>query len=295
MTLDNRNEPHGVAGELHEVTLDGCRLRYCEAGRGDPLILLHGYPQNHLTWRHQIGPLSAHRRVIAPDWLGWGESGRSLTLSCDYDVEVARLGRLLDALDLTRVDLAGHDYGGFLGLGFMIENPDRVSRFAILNSRAHRTFPAPYYQLFGLLGVLGRHRPLREVLTRLPIRGMNRIGLARYVRKGCFDRNTLRQYLGWMDTREGRRWFAHYFADYDVHIRSDLGKALASIHCPTAVIWGDRDSAIPFTIAEDLARRIPDAKLVRILGADHYVMEERPDEVTVALTTWLGADAGGDR
>lgn len=278
------------AGRLGELTLDGCRLRYVEAGRGDPLILLHGYPQSHLTWRHQIGPLSAKRRVIAPDWLGWGESARSLTRSCNYDVEVARLGRLLDALDLTRVDIAGHDYGGFLGLGFVIEHPDRVGRFAILNSRAHRTFPAPYYQLFALLGILGRRRPLREILTRLPIGGMNRIAMAKYARLGCFDRTALGHYLGWMDTREGRQWFAHYFADYDVHIRPDLDQGLASIRCPTAVIWGDKDPAIPFAIAEDLARRIPDATLVRIRGADHYVMEERPDDVTAALTAWLGGD-----
>ncbi|MBB4685743.1 alpha/beta fold hydrolase [Amycolatopsis jiangsuensis] len=276
------------SGTTRELTLDGCRLRYREAGRGEPLLLLHGYPQSHLTWRHQIGSLAARRRVIAPDWPGWGASGRSRALGCEYDVEVARLGRLLDALGLDRVDLAGHDYGGFLGLGFVLGHPERIGRFAILNSRAHRTFPAPYYQLFGLLGILGRRPVLRELLARLPIGGMNRIALARYVRKDCFDHATLGHYLGWLDTREGRRWFAHYFAGYDVRPRPELDAGLSSIRCPTTVIWGDQDPATPFAIGEDLARRIPGATLVRIRGADHYVMEERPDEVTAALTTWLG-------
>ncbi|MFQ6228647.1 alpha/beta fold hydrolase [Nocardia sp. NPDC002869] len=89
---------------------------YAAAGSGDPLVLLHGWPQSHAAWREQIGPLSDSRRVIAPDWLGWGASARDTALPCDYDSEVDRLARMLDALALDRVDLACHDYGGFLGL-----------------------------------------------------------------------------------------------------------------------------------------------------------------------------------
>ncbi|RDI55174.1 alpha/beta fold hydrolase [Nocardia mexicana] len=53
------------------------------------------------------------------------------------------------------------------------------------------------------------------------------------------------------------------------------------------IVWGDRDQPCPLGIAEDLARKIPQATLVRIRGADHYVMEERPKEVTEALRAWL--------
>lgn len=117
----------------YETTLDSARLRYAAAGFGDPLVLLHGWPQSHRAWRGQTGPLSESRRVIAPDWLGWGGSARDTALPCDYDSEVDRLARLLDALGLDHVDLACHDYGGFLGLGLVQRHPGRVRRLAILN------------------------------------------------------------------------------------------------------------------------------------------------------------------
>ncbi len=59
--------------------------------------------------------------------------------------------------------------------------------------------------------------------------------------------------------------------------------------CPTAVIWGDPDAYIPFETARELADRITGATLTRLRGGDHYIMEERPDEVTAALLELLGS------
>ena len=125
------------------------------------------------------------------------------------------------------------------------------------------------------------------MLLTQPIGDIHRRLLKRYVRKGCFDAVQLDRYVGWMDYTEGRRWFAHFFAGYSVRVRPELTVGLPSITCPTAVIWGDSDSYCPLATAEELAVSIPRAALTRIAGADHYVMEERPDEVTQALQRWL--------
>lgn len=95
------------------VMVDGARVACWESGPsdGEPVLLLHGYPASHDCWRHQVPELSREHRVIAPDLLGWGRSDRPLGLRFDYATEVARLGRLLDALDCPSVNLAGHDYG----------------------------------------------------------------------------------------------------------------------------------------------------------------------------------------
>jgi len=279
-----------AAPELKETTVDGARLCYAEAGTGDPLVLLHGWPESHRAWQHQIGPLSARRRVLAPDWLGWGDSARDTALSCDYDSEVDRIARMFDALGVDRVDLACHDYGGFLGLGFVQRHPDRVRRLAILNSRAHRTFTPPYRLLFGAFTVGSRHRPTRRLLATPPVYLVHRIGLARYLRNGSFDREQLACYLEVLRTPEGRRWYTHFWSGYEVRVRPELGARLTEITCPTTVIWGSRDPAIPMRTAEELADRIPDAELVRV-DADHFLMEEQPDEVTAALLRWLNRPA----
>jgi pimeloyl-ACP methyl ester carboxylesterase len=272
---------------LRESTVDGFRIRYVDVGGGEPVVLLHGYPQDHRCWRHQIAALSRRYRVIAPDWLGWGTSERSLQHVPEYSIEVARISMFLGALGLERVNLIAHDYGGFLGLGFVTAHPKRVLRFGILNSRAHRTFSRLTYPLFALQCFMARRRGLRGLLERLPMGPIHRAMLAPYVRKGCFDRALLDAYVGWLDTFEGRRWLAHYFAHYDPRPRAELDRGLGAIRMPTAVIWGDRDPYLPFSIAEDLGARIAGATVVRLRGADHYPMEERPDDVTRALEVLL--------
>lgn len=105
----------GHMGSSRTILVDGTRLAYVASGPEDAevVVLLHGYVGSHLTWRHQIAPLSQRYRVIALDWFGWGNSERNPELAYDYDTEVARLTRVFDALGVTRATLVGHDYGGF--------------------------------------------------------------------------------------------------------------------------------------------------------------------------------------
>lgn len=90
-----------------------------------------------------------------------------------------------------------------------------------------------------------------------------------------------------MDTPAGRRTFVEFFRNYHVPAIRELAAGLEQITCPTAVIWGDRDRYIPFATARQLADRIPGATLTRLTGADHYVMEEQPQEVTAAILDLL--------
>ncbi|MEU4311321.1 alpha/beta hydrolase [Nocardia sp. NPDC024068] len=286
MTIEPTGYGTGSDPALHEATVDGARLCYATAGSGDPLVLLHGWPESHRAWRHQIGPLSTTRQVIAPDWFGWGGSARDTALSCDYDSEVDRIARMFDALGLERVDLACHDYGGFLGLGFVQRHPGRVRRLALLNSRAHGTFTTPYRLLFGTFTVAARHRATRRLVTTAAIHRIHRWGLAGYLRNGTFDPPELDRCLAFLRTPEGRRWYAHFWSGYEVRVRPELGARLREIACPTTVIWGTREPAIPFATAEGLVAGIPGAELVRV-DADHFLMEQCPGPVTAALRDWL--------
>lgn len=282
--------PHPIAASLpprRDVHVANTRLSIIDEGEGEAVLLLHGYPQSLLTWRHQIPTLATRARVIAPDWFGWGLSERGFATPARYWDEVGRIGLLLDALDVERCTLVGHDYGGFLGLGFAIRNPDRVERLSIINSRAHRTFPQPTYMQFAILCAMARVPGLRQLVHLVPLGRLNKALLQRHVRQGCFDNALLDHYVGWMDTPEGRRWVAHFFRYYQMPARRDLDLAVDRIACPTTIIWGDKDPYCPVEIGRDLAARIPGARMVPIKGADHYVMEERPDEVLAALTSFL--------
>jgi cis-3-alkyl-4-acyloxetan-2-one decarboxylase len=274
---------------LQSVQVDGVRLAYREAGSRDhePVVLVHGYPANHRCWRHQIPVLAQSHRVLAVDLIGWGNSERPLSLAFDYDTEVARLGRALDALGLEQVNLFGHDYGAFLLLGFAQRHPHRVRRLAILNSRAQGTFVPRWYATFALAGLLGGTPGLRTLAERLPLGAINRRGMAALVSDGTLEPALLDDYVGWMADREGARWLLHFFADYSVRRRPELRDGLRRIGCPTAVVWGRLDRYLRTAIAQELATEIPNAELTMIDDAGHFVMEERPSAVTDALIRLL--------
>ncbi|HTY34521.1 alpha/beta hydrolase [Mycobacterium sp.] len=266
--------------------VDGRRVFGAAAGSGELVLLLHGYPQSALCWRHQIPALARSHHVVAPDWPGFGRSDPPSTPPT-FDNEIDRIERFARQLGWQRFNLCAHDYGGFIGLGYAIRHPDRVQRLALLNTRAHGIF-RPWFYRFSL----GQHRiatnpVLSATARRLPLATLHHVALARYRKLGCFDTAVEAEYLAWMDTPQGRRTFWEFFAHYPVPAVGWLADGLATVRCPVAVIWGDRDPYIPFDTARELADRIPHATLTRVRGADHYVMEERPREVTDALVHLL--------
>ncbi|MFC5213373.1 alpha/beta fold hydrolase [Streptomyces coerulescens] len=284
--------PGAAAIRAGSVVVDGARVAYWESGPADrePVLLLHGYPADHRCWRHQIPALARANRVIAPDLLGWGQSARPLHLRFDYDTEVARVGRLLDALGIDAVNLFGHDYGGFLALGLTQAHPDRVRRLAVLNSRAQASFVPRWYVAFGLVTLAGRTPALRALTARLPLGALHRRSLGALVRDGHVDDDLLDSYVRWMDTPEGRRWLVHFFGDYRVTARPELRRRLGEIRCPTAIVWGRRDRYLNSAIAVELAERVPRAELTVLDGADHWVMDQCPAQVTAALERLLARE-----
>jgi cis-3-alkyl-4-acyloxetan-2-one decarboxylase len=287
----NGSAPRDVVAELPQrqtVSVRGSRLAYTEMGSGEPVLLLHGYPANGLCWRHQILALSKSHRVIAPDWFGFGASERRFDTQPTYDFEVERIGWLIDAFELNQANVVGHDYGGYLGLGFAARHPKRVTRLGVLNCRGHRTFPQPTYAQFAVLCAAARTPVFRALLQCVPFHTANKILLARYAKAGGpMAQGMLESYVEWMKPREGRRWVAHFFRFYEMPANKDLAAQLVDIQCPTHIIWGDSDPYCPLGIAEELLEAIPGATLTRLKGADHFVPEERPEAVNQGLTALL--------
>jgi pimeloyl-ACP methyl ester carboxylesterase len=122
--------PHVDGVSHHFTTVNGIRIHYAEAGSGDPVVLLHGWPQHWWSWRHLIGPLAEHYRVICPDLrgLGWSEAPR--TGYSVWDLTADLIG-LLDKLGLDGgVRLAGHDWGSLAAYQAALDQPERFERLA---------------------------------------------------------------------------------------------------------------------------------------------------------------------
>jgi pimeloyl-ACP methyl ester carboxylesterase len=117
----------------HTRHVNGVRLHYVLAGSGDPIVLLHGWPQTWFAWRHVIPVLARHHTVIAPDMRGFGASQKP---DDGYDkVTVARdVHALVHALGHDRIFLVGHDMGGQVAYPYAAMWPQEVRALVYIES-----------------------------------------------------------------------------------------------------------------------------------------------------------------
>jgi pimeloyl-ACP methyl ester carboxylesterase len=129
----NRPLPQLPGVEHRFVDAAGIRMHVAEAGAGDPLVLLHGWPQHWWMWRELIPPLAERYRVIAPDLRGFGWSDAP---PGPYDKHrfAADVLALLGVLEVDRFRLAGHDWGGMAGFELCLRQPERVERYLALGT-----------------------------------------------------------------------------------------------------------------------------------------------------------------
>ena len=274
--------PHVAGVDHRDVIVGGVRLHVAEAGAGEPLVLLHGWPQHWWHWRHVMGPFAERYRVIAPDWrgLGWSEApdaGWSV-----WDLRDEFLG-LLDALGLERVRVVGQDWGNLVGYLAAFDQPERIERFVALGGihpwSATGSTPLIYlrpWHIYLLASPAGRSLARPHALPAFVLRHWRGRGsyseeeIATYVRQ--FGRAgtlvaTARRYRSIL-TRE----VPHF-----VRRHRDL-----RLTVPTLALDGDAD---PLTagVPDSWRRFADDMRWVVLRGVGHFPAEEAVEE-TVAHT-----------
>ncbi len=125
--------PH-VPGVTHRfVNVRGVGLHVAEAGSGDPVVLLHSFPQHWYAWRHVVPLLSGRYRLICPDWRGFGWS-EAPPRGYDTASRAGDILALMDALGLSRARLIAHDWGAHAAFRLALQAPERVSHLLALNA-----------------------------------------------------------------------------------------------------------------------------------------------------------------
>src|SRR3954451_21956114 len=130
MRLEDLPPVRGVAHRFVEA--NGVRLHVAEAGSGPPVLLVPGWPQHWWAWRKVIPTLAERYRVLAIDLRGWGWSdappGRYEKQTFADD-----LLALLDAEEIEKVSIIGHDWGGYASFLLAMDHPDRVAGLTVLD------------------------------------------------------------------------------------------------------------------------------------------------------------------
>jgi pimeloyl-ACP methyl ester carboxylesterase len=247
-------------------------LGYDEAGEGDVLLLVHGFPIDRRIWGAQLAGLSGLRRVVAPDLRGRGKSPAEVT---DWTIEelAEDLADTIRSLGVESVDLGGISMGGYIAFALLRAHPELVRSLILVSTRAGQD--APEYKT-------GRE------MTAERARKFGTRALAESMIDKLLTPNATREVrdrvLEMFDSVPGDASAADSIAMRD---RADSTPMLASISIPTLVIQGKEEALLPAGSGQALADAIPGANLETVPGAGHFAPIENPEDFNAPVRTFL--------
>ena len=256
-----------------QMLIDGAKMYVHTSGRGDPIVLLHGFPFNANLWRAQIAALQKTHFVIAPDLRGMGKSD---VTSGPYLMEALAgdLAAMMDELRIESATIVGHSLGGYVALAFARMFTERVNRLALVTSRVYADAPetlqnreilatrvqsegiAPLWESYG--------NSLFAKATEPAVRG--------FAREMAFDTNP----LGAAAMMRG------------MALRVDSSDLLPELRMPVLIVAGAHDTIAPVPEARAVVDALEDADLAVFEQSAHLPMLEEPERCGELLTAFAG-------
>jgi pimeloyl-ACP methyl ester carboxylesterase len=277
--------------EARFMEVAGIRLHYVDEGPRDanPLLFVHGNPTWSYLWRKPIAALSGKgQRCVAFDHMGFGRSYKPPHLAA-YTLRrhVDNMLAFVDALDLREVTLVAHDWGGPIGLGAMLEAPERLRALVLMNTWAWElpSFLPPFLREFRTEG-LGEILALGGNLFVESIPG----GMARRdPDPAMMDayRAPFPDYWSRVGTLAFQREIPLTERDPSAPLMASIHERLPRIDGPKLLVWGMRDPVFQPVFLEQWRELLPDAEVDEIQDASHFLVEDQPEAVTAAIEGFL--------
>ncbi len=272
--------------------VDGAELSVLEAGRGEPLVLLHGIPTGAELWREVLLKLAARgARAFAPDLPGYGHTRAPTTADHSLAGTARLVARWIEAAGLAPAWLVGHDSGGAVAQLLAVDHPDTVCRLTLVNSITDGSWPAPRARISTQLARLGAFRPAARLglvpnpLMRWQVR--RALGPGSHVSEEVLDR------VVWDDkftSPRGRAAFQRHLAALTAADTAVLDPALSSLTLPVQIVWGLEDPFQRWTTAgRRLRELLPEAHVDRLETCGHFPPLECPEALVTILLDWRAA------
>ena len=138
-SLEEQQLMEGISFEIDNVTfshhmasVNGIQLHYVIGGKGDPVVLLHGWPQTWYEWRHVMPALAENYTVIVPDLRGLGDSSKPAT-GYDGNTTAEDIYQLVNQLGFNEIFLVGHDVGAQTAYSYAVDHPNNVTKMVIMD------------------------------------------------------------------------------------------------------------------------------------------------------------------
>lgn len=272
------------------LSTNGIRLHTALAGPedGEPVFLLHGFPEAWFGWEAQIGPLAeAGFRVIVPDQRGYNLSNKPKGVS-NYVMDILALDilGLADELEYQRFHLAGHDFGAIVSWNLAKNFNSRLKSLVIANVpypavmldylRSHpsqmlKSWYALFFQLPQLPELIIRANSWKFLISAMPT-DLTEAERDRY-REAWSQPNAMTGMINWYRALMRQR-------------RQTAGSS--QIQVPTLILWGQQDPHISYEMAPLSAEFCENGRLITFEDATHWVLHDKPAEVSELMIEHFG-------
>ena len=295
--------------EFRDVALrTGVRLNVALAGdpASAPVILLHGFPESHRTWREVAPHLADEFYLIMPDQRGFAGSDRPQEVD-DYksDSLVDDIFALVDALDLPEFALVGHDWGGAISWSAALRDDARLKRLAIINAphpvifqkslieNSDQRAASQYISAF-------RSRMFEKAAKAMGYEALFEKSFSRHVDLGIIPEAERRQYIAEWSQPGGLTAMLNWYRASKIMVPPPgvtlplpqwLLGAFPKVMVPTLVIWGMQDKALLPLQLDGLDELVDDLSIVRLPDVGHFAPWEAGDKVAAALKPFLAGQA----
>jgi pimeloyl-ACP methyl ester carboxylesterase len=269
---------------------DGLRFDVRDAGPsgGEPVSLLHGFPEDGSSWDRVVPALHrAGYRTLAPDQRGYSPGARPTSRRA-YSMKetVADVAALADAAGLDRFHLVGHDWGGFVAWGAGAVLAERVTSLTVVSTPHPRAFVEAMPRGQVLRSWYMAVFQLPALPERMLLRGGPR-GLAQVLVRAGLDAEAARRYATRLQEPGALTGALNWYRALPFNLRSG---PVPPVTVPTLYLWSDKDVALGHWAAERTARYVTGPyRFVELPGVSHWIPEEAPDVLVDALLPHLAA------
>ncbi|MFV1999430.1 MAG: alpha/beta fold hydrolase [Acidimicrobiia bacterium] len=283
---------------MRSIESNGVTLAVDDRGDGEPVVLLHGFPEIAYSWRHQVPALfDAGFRVISYDQRGFGKSGKPEDVE-SYRLEnlVGDLIGLLDRLGIDRATVVGHDWGSIVAWTAAVTQPDRIDRVVSLNvpyRGACMGFPTTDFlrsrlaERFGYVLMFQEEGVAEAGFVANPERWLMSFYAAGSGENYDMTDEDFSVYLEAFKNG-GITGPVNWYRNIDANAETYASKIDAPVTQPTLMIAADHDPVLPLSLVDGMDRWIDDLETVVVEDSGHWIQQERPAAVNAALIDWLG-------
>jgi pimeloyl-ACP methyl ester carboxylesterase len=296
--------------EFRKVALStGVTLNIALAGSPEapPVILLHGFPESHRTWRGLAPLLEDEFRLVMPDQRGFAGSDRPRDVEAyKTDILVDDIFALAEALGIERFALVGHDWGGAISWAAALRGDPRLTRLAVINAPHPVIFQKSLIQDSDQRGASQYITAFRAPGFEAAVAAMGweaffAKSFGGHVDLAIIPPQERAQYIADWSAPGGFTAMLNWYRaaqvmvpppGIEVPIPDFLLRAFPKLPVPVLVIWGMQDKALLPLQLDGLDALVPNLRIARIADAGHFVPWEKPEAVAAALEPFIAAAHG---